>query len=154
MKKQNLLILSGIIAITLASCGGSSETEKPKDTQEDSVENAEGMKGENNGATDEDREEGANDSSSSREEGVDNSPTDNDWDEILDGYEEYVDDYITLIKKQKADPADMSIMTEVQSLMQKGQEWSTKMSEISSEFGVEQLARMQEIQGKIAKAAY
>jgi hypothetical protein len=59
-----------------------------------------------------------------------------------------------LIKKQKADPADRSIMTEYQSLMEKGQEWSTKMSEISSEFGVEQLARMQEIQGKIAKAAY
>ena len=142
MKKQNLLILSGIIAITLASCGGSTETEEPQDTQEDSVENTEVMKEENNEAPDQDREERVDDSSPS-----------NDWDEILDGYEEYVDDYITLIKKQKADPTDMSIMTEYQSLMQKGQEWSTKMSEISSEFGVEQLARMQEIQGKIAKAA-
>lgn len=44
-------------------------------------------------------------------------------------------------------------MTEYQDLMQKGTEWSTKMSEMSSEFGPEQLSRMQKIQMKLSKAA-
>jgi hypothetical protein len=71
----------------------------------------------------------------------------------LADYEEYVDDYVSLIKKQKADPTDMSIMTECQELMQKGTEWSSKMTEMSSSFGPEQLTRMQEIQSKLSKAA-
>lgn len=40
MKKQNLLILSGIIAMTLASCGGSTETEA-QDSLDDLMENYE-----------------------------------------------------------------------------------------------------------------
>ena len=75
-----------------------------------------------------------------------------EWDEYLDDYEEYMDDYIELMKNMKDDPSDMSILTEYQSLMEKGQEWSTKMSDASGDFGVEQLARMQEIQAKMLKA--
>lgn len=141
MKKQNLLILSGIIAMTLASCGGSTETEA-QDSLDDLMENYEENLEETDASTQEDELEIADDSSPSDE-----------WNETLDDYEEYVDDYVSLIKKQKADPTDMSIMTEYQELMQKGTKWSTKMSEMSSDFGPEQLTRMQKIQSKLSKAA-
>jgi hypothetical protein len=141
MKKQNLLILSGIIAMTLASCGGSTETEA-QDSLDDLMENYEENLEETDASTQEDEVEIADDSSPSDE-----------WNETLDDYEEYVDDYVSLIKKQKADPTDMSIMTEYQELMQKGTKWSTKMSEMSSDFGPEQLTRMQKIQSKLSKAA-
>jgi len=141
MKKQNLLILSGIIAMTLASCGGSTETEA-QDSHDDLMENYEENLEETDASTQEDEVEIADDSSPSDE-----------WNETLDDYEEYVDDYVSLIKKQKADPTDMSIMTEYQELMQKGTKWSTKMSEMSSDFGPEQLSRMQKIQSKLSKAA-
>lgn len=141
MKKQNLLILSGIIAMTLASCGGSTETEA-QDSLDDLMENYEENLEETDASTQEDEVEIADDSSPSDE-----------WNETLDDYEEYVDEYVSLIKKQKADPTDMSIMTEYQELMQKGTKWSTKMSEMSSDFGPEQLSRMQKIQSKLSKAA-
>ncbi len=141
MKKQNLLILSGIIAMTLASCGGSTETEA-QDSLDDLMENYEENLEETDASTQEDEVEIADDSSPSDE-----------WNETLDDYEEYVDNYVSLIKKQKADPTDMSIMTEYQELMQKGTKWSTKMSEMSSDFGPEQLSRMQKIQSKLSKAA-
>lgn len=141
MKRQNLLILSGIIAMTLASCGGSTETEA-QDSLDDLMENYEENLEETDASTQEDEVEIADDSSPSDE-----------WNETLDDYEEYVDNYVSLIKKQKADPTDMSIMTEYQELMQKGTKWSTKMSEMSSDFGPEQLSRMQKIQSKLSKAA-
>lgn len=141
MKRQNLLILSGIIAMTLASCGGSTETEA-QDSLDDLMENYEENLEETDASTQEDEVEIADDSSPSDE-----------WNETLDDYEEYVDEYVSLIKKQKADPTDMSIMTEYQELMQKGTKWSTKMSEMSSDFGPEQLSRMQKIQSKLSKAA-
>lgn len=142
MKKYNLFILSGIVAMTLASCGGSVETTESQDTLEEMMDNYEQNTEETDDSSVEDEVEVADESSPSDE-----------WNETLDGYEEYVDDYVSLIKKQKADPSDMSIMTEYQELMQKGTEWSTKMSEMASDFGPEQVSRMQEIQSKLSKAA-
>lgn len=127
--------------MTLASCGGSTETEA-QDSLDDLMENYEENLEETDASTQEDEVEIADDSSPSDE-----------WNETLDDYEEYVDEYVSLIKKQKADPTDMSIMTEYQELMQKGTKWSTKMSEMSSDFGPEQLSRMQKIQSKLSKAA-
>jgi hypothetical protein len=140
MKKQNLLILAGITAMTLASCGGSTETIEPGEAFDDMMETYQ-----------QDDEEPEVSSDEDEMEVVDESSASDEWNETLDGYEDYVDDYVALIKKQKADPTDMSIMTEYQELMQKGTEWSTKMSEMSSDFGPEQLTRMQEIQAKLSK---
>ena len=85
-------------------------------------------------------------------EEMDEGGSDAEWDEILDGYEDYVDSYIAILKKQADDPSDMSIMTESMELMGQGTEWTTKMAESSSEFGTEQLTRMTEIQTKLANS--
>ena len=127
MKKQRLLIVAGITAITFASCGEAEENPIPN--------------------------EGSNEMMEMGQPDEDESSASDEWNEVLDGYEDYVDDYVAIIKKQKADPSDMTIMTEYQELMQKGTTWTTKMSEMSSDFGAEQLTRMLEIQSKLASAA-
>ncbi|MCR9172902.1 MAG: hypothetical protein NXI10_10435 [bacterium] len=138
--KKHFLIFGVISAMLLASCGGSDDQENQDDAAQDDME----MTDEN--GSDEDMDQEEMDSS-------DDSYSAEDWDEVLDDYEEYVDTYISIIKKQKADPTDMSILTEYQELVKQGTEWSKKMGEMSSDFGQEQLTRMQEIQEKLAKAA-
>jgi hypothetical protein len=144
MKKQ-LLTFAAISTMILASCGGSNEVESDLDSLLDEIEMTDET--ENETAIDKD------DESESNTEIIDDSSSSDEWDSVLDDYESYVDDYVAIIKKQKENPADMSIMTEYQELMQKGTEWSTKMSEMSSNFGPEQLSRMLEIQAKLSKAA-
>ena len=144
MKKQ-LLTFAAISTMILASCGGSNEVESDLDSLLDEIE-----------MTDETENETVidmDDESESNTEIIDDSSSSDEWDSVLDDYESYVDDYVAIIKKQKENPDDMSIMTEYQELMQKGTEWSTKMSEMSSNFGPEQLSRMLEIQAKLSKAA-
>jgi hypothetical protein len=144
MKKQ-LLTFAAISTMILASCGGSNEVESDLDSLLDEIEMTDET--ENETVIDKD------DESESNTEIIDDSSSSDEWDSVLDDYESYVDDYVAIIKKQKENPADMSIMTEYQELMQKGTEWSTKMSEMSSNFGPEQLSRMLEIQAKLSKAA-
>ncbi|MGB1103320.1 MAG: DUF6591 domain-containing protein [Crocinitomicaceae bacterium] len=144
MKKQ-LLTFAAISTMILASCGGSNEVESDLDSLLDEIE----MTDETENETVMDKD----DESESNTEITDDSSSSDEWDSVLDDYESYVDDYVAIIKKQKENPADMSIMTEYQELMQKGTEWSTKMSEMSSNFGPEQLSRMQEIQAKLSEAA-
>lgn len=144
MKKQ-LLTFAAISTMILASCGGSNEVESDLDSLLDEIEMTDET--ENETVIDED------DESESNTEIIDDSSSSDEWDSVLDDYESYVDDYVAIIKKQKENPTDMSIMTEYQELMQKGTEWSTKMSEMSSNFGPEQLSRMLEIQAKLSKAA-
>jgi len=71
-------------------------------------------------------------------------------DEYLDGYEKFMDNYITILKKQQADPSDMSIMTEYMSIMTEGTEWASKTPDCTD---MEFLGRLMEIQMKIANAA-
>lgn len=141
MKKQ-ILIFGAISTMILTACGGSNEQENQGDTSQNDIE-----------VTDETENDEDMDMSEDNTESSEEASPSDEWNEVLDDYEAYVDDYIAIIKKQKANPSDMSIMTEYQDLMQKGTEWSTKMSEMSSDFGPEQLSRMQEIQAKLAKAA-
>ena len=144
MKTTTNILAICLIVFGLASCGGSDEnTQDALDKLEEMSEDLDKM---DENEDEEDEEEDMDEE--------DESDASAEWDEVLNDYEEYVDDYVAIIKKQKADPTDMSIMTEYTELMQKGTEWSTKMSEISSEFGPEQLTRMQEIQAKLSKAAF
>ena len=144
MKTTTNILAICLIVFGLASCGGSDEN--TQDALDKLEEMSEGLDKMDENEDEEDEEEDMDEE--------DESDASAEWDEVLNDYEEYVDDYVAIIKKQKADPTDMSIMTEYTELMQKGTEWSTKMSEISSEFGPEQLTRMQEIQAKLSKAAF
>ena len=71
-------------------------------------------------------------------------------DEFLDGYENFMDNYIVILKKSKADPTDMSIMTEYMSLMTEASEWTSKTPDCTD---MEFLGKLSKIQLKMATAA-
>lgn len=76
---------------------------------------------------------------------------DNSYDEMLDSYEEFVDQYIKLMKKAKQ--GDMSATTEYMDYLQKAQELGEKMANAKGDLTAKQLARYTKIMAKMAKAA-
>ena len=72
-------------------------------------------------------------------------------DEFLEGYENFMDNYIVILKKSKADPTDMSIMTEYMSLMTEASEWTSKTPDDCTD--MEFLGKLSKIQMKMAAAA-
>ena len=74
-----------------------------------------------------------------------------DWDALLNSYEQYVDKYISCVKK--AAKGDMSAMSEYPALMEKAQEFSDKMEGAQGDMSASQWARYMRITNKMAKAA-
>ncbi len=74
-----------------------------------------------------------------------------DWNALLDSYENYVDKYISYMKK--AAKGDMSALSEYPSLMEKAQEFSDKMKNAQGEMSSSQWARYMKITTKMSKAA-
>ena len=73
-----------------------------------------------------------------------------DWDSILDSYEKYVNEYIAVYKKVQA--GDMSAYSKMASLMEKYQKLAEQLENASDELTSSQLARLQKINAKLAKA--
>ena len=74
-----------------------------------------------------------------------------DWDVLLDSYEQYVDQYISYVKK--AVMGDMDALAEYPSFMQKAQELGEKMEKAKGDMYASQLAKYQKITMKMAEAA-
>ena len=79
------------------------------------------------------------------------SASSQDWDAMLDSYEEYVDNYISLLKK--AANGDRSAMAEYPALMKKAQEFGNEMKNAQGSMSASQLARYTKISTKMLKAA-
>jgi len=73
------------------------------------------------------------------------------WDELLDSYENYVDKYISYMKK--AAKGDMTALAEYPSLMEKAQDYSDKLQRAQGEMSTSQWARYNKISMKMMKAA-
>ena len=74
-----------------------------------------------------------------------------DWDELLDSYEQFVDQYISLVKK--ASKGDVTAIAEYPSVMEKATEFAEKMKGAQSDMSSSQWARYMEITNKMSKAA-
>lgn len=74
-----------------------------------------------------------------------------DWDALLNSYEQYVDKYISYMKK--ASKGDMNALAEYPALMEKAQELSEKMENAQGDMSASQWARYMKITKKMAKAA-
>jgi hypothetical protein len=74
-----------------------------------------------------------------------------DWDALLNSYEQYVDKYISYAKK--AANGDMSALEEYPSLLEKAQEFSEKMENAQGDMSASQWARYIKITNKMATAA-
>ena len=73
-----------------------------------------------------------------------------DWDAILSSYEQYVDKYISYVKK--AANGDMNALAEYPSLMEKAQEFSDKMSNAQDDMTAAQWSRYMKITNKMSTA--
>lgn len=73
-----------------------------------------------------------------------------DWDEILDDYEKYADEYIACAKK--AAEGDLSAMSDLVSLMETAQELGEKLEQASGDLSSDQVARYSRITAKFASA--
>lgn len=74
-----------------------------------------------------------------------------DWDAVLKSYENYIDQYIKLMKKAKN--GDMSAMTEYAEMMEKATDLQEKMENAGDEFSATQMAKFTKLQAKLINAA-
>lgn len=79
------------------------------------------------------------------------SVSDEDWDEVLDSYENYINQYIKLMKKAQA--GDMDAMVEYAEMMENATDLSEKMSNAGNNLSTSQMSRFLKLQTKLANAA-
>lgn len=142
MKIVNFL---GVFAVVLAlvSCGNS------KTEREDSSNAALEMLDDAASQTEQVMDDASAETSYNEEESE--SSDGEDWDSLLDSYEEYVDMYISLLKK--ASSGDLSAVSEYTSYMSKAQEVSQKMADATNKLSPAQLSRFNKINQKMLQAA-
>lgn len=83
------------------------------------------------------------------------------WKQFLDDYEDWVDDYIKIVKKYSENPTDTSILSNYTEMVTKLTEWQTKADEMKAELEetsptelAEYSAELLRIAAKISEAAY
>lgn len=137
MKKQ-LLLLSAFAAmlLTLNSCGGAANSTK-KETTEVSQDT-------------EVKESYEQQDVSEPELEPEPEPT-AQWDEVLDEYEEFVDQYVKFFKKAQA--GDMSALTEYMECLESAVSLQEKLEDAESDLSMAQVKRLNKIILKIANAA-
>lgn len=74
-----------------------------------------------------------------------------DWDKVLDSYENYVNQYIAVLKKVNA--SDMSVYADMASLMEKYEELANQLENAEDDLTPAQAARYTKITNKLATAA-
>ena len=83
------------------------------------------------------------------------------WREFLTEYKAWVDKYIAIVKKYKANPQDTSILSDYTSMMSELAQWQSKADNVQKELEsaspselAEYSAKLLKIAEKISKAAY
>ena len=143
IKNLQLAILV-TIALTFTACGNKSEKETSFDEPTTEMETS-------SFDTEEIADEPMPEIPEETEEVASSSKGNNDIDAYLKSYEEYVDQYIKLMKKAK--DGDMSAMTEYAEYMEKATELSEKMEKAESEMSSAQMTKFLKIQTKLTQAA-
>lgn len=73
-------------------------------------------------------------------------------DDLLDSYDDYMDEYISFSKKINEDPTDTELMREYQKYMEKTTDLADKLEDFKGEMSNEQIQRMIKIQSRMAEA--
>lgn len=101
------------------------------------------------------------DDESVKEETKTTSSNDSSWKEFLGEYEEWVDDYIQIVKKYSENPTDTSILSDYTEMVTDLSEWQIRADEMEEELEeasptevAEYSAELLKIAAKIAEAAY
>ena len=132
----------------LSSCGGS-ESKEPEATIEDSAATTEETAGtieETSGTTDESSTK-TEESSSATE--VESTVSNSDCDEFIKDYEGFVNSYITVARKMKANPTDMTILSEYTEMASKATTMQSKAGDCTDAIYADKIAKLAT---KLAKA--
>lgn len=126
--------------------------EKPAKIRLSSIVEEEEPSGSSSSSESSDDSSVSSDDSSDEDESISSSSSGSqDWDALLNSYEQYVDKYISYLKK--AAKGDMSALAEYPALMEKAQEFSEKMENAQGDMSASQWARYMKITNKMTTAA-
>ena len=153
MKRILALVMVMILSLALVACGGKEESKAPETTApaEDVQEPV---------TTEAPAEQTQATEAHAETAPAEETQTENvKWREFLKEYEAWVDSYVALMKKYKANPTDTSLLTEYANMMNQVAEWSTKCDEMEKELEsaspeelAEYAAEVARIAGKMAQA--
>jgi len=87
---------------------------------------------------------------SSNDESISSSDSEN-WDEVLKSYEEYIDQYIKLLRK--ANKGDASALTEYPAMMEKATDLAGKLENAGNDLTPTQASKFAKLQLKLTNAA-
>ncbi|MCO5269067.1 MAG: hypothetical protein M9897_09255 [Brumimicrobium sp.] len=151
MKKVTVIFGALFFALfMMTSCGGKSSSESDFDKTIEQLDEMRNLTDSN--LDDSDESSTSDESSDVLEEEKLSSSSGSDCDEFLKGYEKFMDKYIAIVKKQKNNPTDMSIMSEYSSMMSEASEWADKITDDCAN-NPDFMAKYTKIQMKIANAA-
>ena len=148
MKTINFSLLFAA-AILLSSCGGKKST--PVSEESDSTFEAVASDTLNESSDESTYETETAELSNESSETTEEASGSEDWDELLSSYEEYVNKYISFMKK--ATKGDMSAMSEYPALLEKAQEYCDQLKDAKNDMSASQLAKYNKITSKLTKAA-
>lgn len=80
------------------------------------------------------------------------SKSNKDVNELLDSYDDYMDEYISLSKKINKNPSDNELMSQYQKYMKKTTDLADKLENFKGEMSNEQIQRMIKIQSRMTEA--
>lgn len=144
MKKKFSFVavaLSMLMFVGLASCGGNKTEKEENETQPTETE-----------YVDDTISTSTTDMTADNDEAIDNeeSSSSEDWDAILDEYENYCTKLASLSKKAMS--GDMSAITEYTSMLESAQSLQEKLEKAESDMTAAQVARLNKIVNKMASA--
>lgn len=89
------------------------------------------------------------------------SNSEKEWKKFLNDYEDWVDDYVAILKKYQNNPTDMSILSDYADMMTELADWQSKTEKMQEELEkaspaevAEYSAELLKIAAKITEAAY
>ena len=124
MKKLVCLALALLMAMSLVACGGNDKIANestPATPETESVEQK----------ADDIQTESVESKDDTQTESVENNNDSAEWKEFLKDYEEWVDEYIALMKKQKENPTDLTILSDYSKMTLEMAEWAEKSDDIA-----------------------
>ncbi len=115
MKKLVCLILTVLMIMSLVACNGNDKLDSSSEVIETNSESFESEENVDINQT------------NSEEESGDSA----EWKEFLKDYEKWVDDYIAIVKRQKENPTDITILTEYTKMLADLTKWTEKADKIA-----------------------
>lgn len=134
MKKLLAILLAAMMLFSLTACGAEQKEEKIDDVQNSSLSDS------------------TDDSSNAETETKsDTSTGDYTWKDYLVDYENWVDEYISVLKKYHENPSDLSILSDYSEMVQETAEWTERSEKLKAD--IEDASEMLEFSSELLRIA-